>query len=92
MKMKRKGKEKKNKWISMMTGMLWAYSNETQWKSPSASLAIEGHFIEGSVFKKKLFHSCGECAQINSKMMDPRWLSPTQAQAPILLSDVETRT
>ena len=70
----------------------------TQWKSASASLAIEGRFLEGSVFKKKLFHSCGECAQINSKMMDPRWLSPTkaqaqaQAQAPILLSDVETRT
>ena len=58
----------------------------------SASLAIEGRFLEGSVFKKKLFHSCGECAEINSKMMDPRWLSPTQAQAPILLSDVETRT
>ena len=76
----------------MIRGMLWAYSNETQWKAVSASLAIEGHFLEGSVFKKKLFHSCGECAQINSKMMDPRWLSPTQAQAPILLSDVKTRT
>ena len=91
MKMKRKGKKKK-KWIFMIRGMLWAYSNETQWKSVSASLAIEGRFLEGSVFKKKLFHSCGECAQINSKMMDPRWLSPTQAQAPILLSDVKTRT
>ena len=55
-------------------------------------MAIEGRFLEGSVFKKKLFHSCGECAQINSKMMDPRWLSLTQAQAPILLSDVKTRT
>ena len=76
----------------MMRGMLWTYSNETQWKSASASLAIEGHFIDCSVFKKKLLHSCGECAQIHSKMMDPRWLSPTQAQAPILLSDVETRT
>ena len=53
---------------------------------------LKGAFLEDSVFKKKLFHSCGECAQINSKMMDPRWLSPTQAQAPILLSDMETRT
>ena len=68
----------------------------TQWKSASASLAIEGRFFEGSFFQKKLLHSCGESAQINSKMTDPRWLSPTQAQAqaqaPILLSDVETRT
>ena len=53
---------------------------------------LKGAFLEDSVFKKKLFNSCGECAQINSKMMDPRWLSPTQAQAPILLSDVKTRT
>ena len=65
----------------------------TQWKSASASLAIQWRFLEGSIFKKKLFHSCGECAQIYSTVMDPRWLSPTQAQAqaPILLSDVETR-
>ena len=53
---------------------------------------LKGAFLEDSVFKKKLFHSCGECAQINSKMMDHQWLSPTQAQAPILLSDVKTRT
>ena len=42
MKMKRKGKKKINKWIFMIRGMLWAYSNETQWKSVSTSLAIEG--------------------------------------------------
>ena len=86
MKRKRKGKGKKKNIYDERNAL------RTQWKSASASLAIEGRFLEGSVFKKKLFHSCGECAQINSKMMDPRWLSPTQAQAPILLSDVETRT
>ena len=85
MKRKRKGKGKKMNIYDKRNAL------RTQRKSASASLAIEERFLKGSVFKKKLFHSCGECAQINSKMMDPRWLSPTQAQAPILLSDVETR-
>ena len=86
MKMKRKGKEKNNKWISMMKAMKQK-ENLRQHHWP-----LKGTLSKVVFLRKKLFYSCGECAQINSKMMDPRWLSPTQAQAPILLSDVKTRT
>lgn len=59
-----------------------------QWIFASASSVVEGRFLKGSfLFYKKLLHSCGECVRI--KFQDNE---PMVAQAPIVLSDMETRT
>ena len=71
----------------MIRGMLWEHNeNLRQHHWP-----LKGAFSKVVFLRKSSFILVVNVHKKNSKMMDPQWLSPTQAQAPILLSDVETR-
>ena len=89
MKMKSKGKEKINEYLWQEECFEVTAMTITQWKSASASLAIEGRFLEGSVFKKKLSFLWWMCT--NKFQDDGPSMALTHPGPYFISSDMETR-